>query len=94
MSEEHSTYSIALSSAADRQLRRLPRDILARVRGAIDALAREPRPSGVVKLSGVSHEGTPLYRVRVGDYRVVYAIQDEQLVVLIVAVGDRKEVYR
>ncbi len=57
---------------------------------AIDGLAIDPRPSGVVKLSGEEN----LYRVRAGDYRIVYSIQDAALLVLIVKVGDRKDVYR
>ena len=61
-----------------------------RLREAIDALAENPRAPGNVKLQG---EGE-LYRVRVGDYRIVYQIQDAVLVVLVVQIGHRREIYR
>ena len=54
------------------------------------ALAEEPRPPGVVKM----HGGGGYYRLRVGDYRVVYAIEDDVLLVLVVRIGHRREVYR
>ena len=57
---------------------------------AILALAENPRPSGCVKLSGLEN----LWRVRVGDYRILYSIEDQQLIVLIVSVAHRREVYR
>ena len=53
------------------------------------ALAEEPRPPGCVKLSGVE----ALYRVRQGPYRIVYTIEDDQLVVIVIRIADRKEVY-
>ncbi|MDJ0899633.1 MAG: type II toxin-antitoxin system RelE/ParE family toxin [Xenococcus sp. MO_188.B8] len=56
----------------------------------IDALATEPRPEGVVKLKGEEN----LYRIRVGDYRVIYNVQDDRLLVLVVKVGHRGDVYR
>jgi mRNA interferase RelE/StbE len=55
----------------------------------IEALADDPRPAGSVKLTGHG-----AYRIRVGDYRVIYAVADDQLVVLVVEVGHRREVYR
>jgi mRNA interferase RelE/StbE len=53
-------------------------------------LAQNPRPPGCIKLSGPSS----LWRIRVGDYRVVYQIQDQQLIVLVVTVAHRRDVYR
>lgn len=79
-----------LSASAARAFRKL--DPLARRRLArvIDALAIEPRPPNARKL-----EGEPdLYRVRTGDYRVIYAIRDRVLVVLVVAIGHRRDIYR
>jgi mRNA interferase RelE/StbE len=60
-----------------------------RVRNAIDALAAEPRPDGVVKLAGRDD-----YRIRVSDYRVVYAVEDSERLVLIARIAHRREVYR
>jgi mRNA interferase RelE/StbE len=64
--------------------------VLRRVDARILALAEEPRPPGVVKMQGA--EG--YYRLRIGDYRVVYAIEDDVLLVLVVRIGHRREVYR
>ncbi len=61
-----------------------------RVVEAIESLERNARPSGVVKLSG----SDDLYRVRAGDYRIVYQIEDAKLIVLIIKVGHRRDVYR
>ena len=56
----------------------------------IDALRSEPRPDGSQKLKGMDG----LYRIRSGDYRIVYVIRDDRLLVLVVRIGDRKDVYR
>lgn len=60
-----------------------------RIRSAIDGLAMDPRPHGVVKLAGRDD-----YRIRVGDYRVVYAVDDGELLVLVARIAHRQEVYR
>jgi mRNA interferase RelE/StbE len=83
-------YNVVVQRNAQKQLNGLPRQSQARVMRAIDGLSIDPRPPGVVKLSGEEN----LYRVRAGDYRIVYSIQDAALLVLIVKVGDRKDVYR
>ena len=64
--------------------------LMRRLREALDGLAVDPRPPGCVKLQGESE----LYRVRVGDHRIVYQIQDAALVVLVVRIGNRREIYR
>ncbi|MCP4896171.1 MAG: type II toxin-antitoxin system RelE/ParE family toxin [bacterium] len=84
-------YSIEVAPAARRQLKKLDHEMRRRIARRIDSLAEEPRPDGVVKLTGVSPS---LYRVREGDYRILYAIEDEQLIVLVVRVAHRSNVYR
>ena len=84
------TYRIELTPAANRELRKLPAEARRRVSRRIDGLASEPRPAGVEKLAGADG----LYRVRVGDYRVVYTIADEVLIVVVVRIGHRRDVYR
>lgn len=84
-------YTVAFTPAATRQFRKLPRTVQAILRPAINALADDPRPSGVKKLTNAD-QGT--YRVREGDYRIVYDIEDDILLVLVVRVGHRREVYR
>ena len=83
-------YAIEIKPAAMKALAGLPRADQQRIRGKIEALANNPRPVGVVKLSGPEN----LYRVRSGDYRVVYQICDRILVVVIIRIGHRREVYR
>ncbi|AFL76410.1 type II toxin-antitoxin system RelE family toxin [Thiocystis violascens] len=83
-------YSVTFTKASKRQFDKLPRPVQQRLGAVIEQLTRDPRPAGVVKLSG--EDG--LYRVRGGDYRAVYQIQDERLLILVVKVGHRREVYR
>jgi mRNA interferase RelE/StbE len=83
------TYRVEFAPAASRQIKRLPRGTQKRIIARIEELALNPRLHGVQKL--VSEEN--LYRVRVGEYRVVYQIRDRELIVLIARVGHRREVY-
>jgi mRNA interferase RelE/StbE len=83
-------YSILLSPAAERQLEALAPAIQKRVVRRLLSLRENPRPQGVKKLAGEND----LYRIREGDYRIVYTIRDKELIVLVVKIGDRKEVYR
>lgn len=79
-------WRIDLAPAAQRQLRKLPPDETARLRGPILALARDPRPPGAAVLAGSSS-----WRLRVGDVRIVYAIDDAARVVVILRVARRNE---
>ncbi len=81
------TYRVRLTNRAWRELEACP--ARARVARAIDGLQREPRPPGCQKLVGAD-----AFRVRVGDYRILYEIDDEAALVLIVTIGHRREVYR
>jgi mRNA interferase RelE/StbE len=83
-------YRLELSPRARRDLKKLPARVRERLTGHIDALADSPRPSGVVKLEAEANT----YRIRVGDYRVLYEIHDQVLVVIVLKVADRKEAYR
>jgi mRNA interferase RelE/StbE len=83
-------YRLRVKRSAEADLDRLPGPIFDRINERILALKDEPRPPGVVKLRG-SNDG---WRIRVGDYRVVYQINDAEQMVVIVRVRHRKEVYR
>ena len=83
-------YRIELTPRAERELLGLPAQVQRRLIPRIDALAREPRPVGVMKLS--DDEG--LYRIRSGDYRIVYEIRDRVLLILVVSMGHRRDIYR
>jgi mRNA interferase RelE/StbE len=82
------SYRIVILPVAERQLRRIDSGPRKRIDTAILALAGDPRPNGCRKLSG-SEE----YRIRVGDYRVLYEIEDAVLRILVVRVGHRRDVY-
>jgi len=83
-------YQVSFAPAAERQLRKLPQDVQRRIVRASEALEANPRPPGSAKLQGEDD----LYRIRAGDWRIVYQIRDDQLLVLIVRVGHRRDVYR
>lgn len=83
-------YRVELVPAAQRQIKKLSLDVQQRILMAIEALAANPRPDGVKKMQGEEN----LYRVRQGDYRIIYQIQDKALLVVVVKVGDRRDVYR
>jgi len=84
------SYRVEVAPAAVRQLRKLDRVALRRVQAAIELLAAEPRPSGAKKLVGAHGD----WRVRTGDYRIVYEIHDTVLLVLVVAVGHRRDIFQ
>ncbi|MDQ3247640.1 MAG: type II toxin-antitoxin system RelE/ParE family toxin [Chloroflexota bacterium] len=83
-------YTVALTKLADRTLRKLPRNVANLIRAKIDEIAADPygQHNNVTKLTG--RDG---YRVRVGDWRVLYELQDQQLVMLVVKIGPRGSVY-
>ncbi len=83
------SYKIEVTRAAKKTIEKLPKPYIKAVTDAIRSLGEDPRPQGYTKLSG-----QPGYRVRVGVYRIIYEIKDDVLVVVVVAVGHRKDVYR
>ena len=82
-------YRIEVRPAAARSLRKVDPSMRARVQGVIALLAEDPRPPGARRL-----QGRPGFRVRVGDYRIIFTVTDEVLLVVVVALGHRREVYR
>ncbi|TDC00054.1 type II toxin-antitoxin system RelE/ParE family toxin [Micromonospora fluostatini] len=84
------TWKVEFTNAATRELAKLDRSVQVRVSSAIDHLAEDPRPAGCVKLSG----GDDRWRIRVGDYRIVYMILGDQVLVVVVRIAHRREVYR
>lgn len=82
-------YRLAIKPAATKELERLDDPLLRRIDAAILKLAENPRPHGHKKLTGV-----PLYRIRIGAYRVVYEIDDAKELVTVVTIGHRRDVYR
>jgi len=83
------TYLVRIAPAAERQLRRFDPQVRRRVQAAIDLLASNPRPPKAIQLVGGAGE----WRVRTGDYRIIYDIQDDHLIVLVLRVGHRRDIY-
>jgi mRNA interferase RelE/StbE len=84
-------YRILFTKSADKTLRRMPRDTAQRIRERLDLVAADPyaRSPNVTKL-----QNRPGYRLRVGDWRVLYEIEGEELIILVLRIGTRGEVYR
>jgi len=87
---ERRPYRVELAPGAARDLRALPVAVRRRVGLRIESLALDPRPAGAKKLAGLES----LYRLRVGDYRILYQVLDRVLLVLLVGLGHRRDVYR
>lgn len=83
------SYKVVFKQSIAKDLCRIPKKDVEKILKRIEKLAEEPRPPGVEKLSGQEK-----YRIRQGVYRIVYAIEDKELVVVVVKVGHRREVYR
>jgi mRNA interferase RelE/StbE len=82
-------YELAFRKSVVRDLRRIPRLDLRRILAAIESLAKQPRPAGLEKLSDRER-----YRIRQGDYRIIYEVFDDEMRVIVVKVGHRRDVYR
>ena len=86
-----SRYEVIILEPAAKTLETMrDRKLRARLTAAIDALQVEPRPPGSLKMSGMYDK----YRIRVGNWRIIYTIADEQLIIAVIKVGPRKDVYR
>ncbi|MGH7966644.1 MAG: type II toxin-antitoxin system RelE family toxin [Candidatus Binatia bacterium] len=83
-------YTVELSNRAKRDLASLSAELQTRIIKALRTLETNPRPSGIEKLKGENNA----YRLRVGDYRILYEVYDKVLLVLVVKIGHRREVYR
>jgi mRNA interferase RelE/StbE len=84
------SYEVRIAPAAQRQYRKLPVAIRKRIGKELVALSEEPRPAGVVKLRGSRNR----WRIRLGDYRIIYQIEDEIVLVTVLTIAHRREVYR
>ena len=82
-------YKVVIAKSAEKELTQLPVEAIIRIREKVSSLANNPRPDGCKKLKGYKD----LYRIRIGDYRVIYSIQDDILTVTVVAIGNRKDIY-
>jgi len=82
-------YKVYFKKSVEKDFSALPKEDLQKILHRIEALAKDPRPPGCEKLTGQER-----YRVRQGRYRILYSIQDKQLTVWIVKVGQRKDIYR
>lgn len=84
------SYAVTLRPAARRSLRQLDKPVQKRIAEALRALADEPRPTGVKALTGAHG----FLRIRVGDYRIIYTVDDDKLIILVLDLGHRSAIYR
>jgi len=90
MSDRQGEYKVIIHKSVMKVLRKLPKDLLRRISQAIDDLSSDPRPEGCQKLEGYDN----LYRIRVGDWRISYAVEDDRLIILVIEVAPRGGAYR
>jgi len=83
-------YSIEWKRSAAKELRQLPKEVVIRVLRAVEGLRINPFPAGIRKLSGAEHT----YRIREGSYRIIYTVYSSRLIVEVIRVGHRRDVYR
>lgn len=84
------TYTIFIKAGAEKQLANIPKNYQKLITNAILSLERSPRPQCARKLAGLENH----YRIRVGSYRIIYSIQDDKLIIYVIRIGARKDVYR
>jgi len=84
------TYSLSIKRSASKSLRGIPKNRREKIKAFIHALVETPGPPGCKKLS----KKKPLYRIRVGNYRVIYEIRDKELIILVVVIDHRSKAYR
>jgi mRNA interferase RelE/StbE len=82
-------YKVLIKPSAVKELKKIPKKSLQKITERIQALATDPRPPGCEKLAAQK-----AYRIRQGTYRVIYTIEDDQLIILIIKVGHRRDIYR
>ena len=82
-------YAVFIERYAQKQIEKLDKKIIPIIKVAISGLAQNPRPHGYKKL-----KGEEAYRIRVGDYRVIYEIEEDKIIVTVVSVGHRKDIYK
>jgi mRNA interferase RelE/StbE len=82
-------YNIRFSESVHKDIKKIPQNDVKKILEHIDSLAIEPRPYGCKKLKGQEN-----YRIRQGNYRIIYSIRDIELMILILTIGHRKDVYR
>ena len=83
-------YNIVVTNPARKQLLKLPVAVADRIQQVIDELADTPRPHGIEAIKGMADT----YRIRVADYRIVYTVHDDMVLILIIRVAHRKDIYR
>jgi mRNA interferase RelE/StbE len=84
------SYKVEISATAERQLRKLPKDVLRRVVRALEQLSDDPYPPGSRKLTGW-HD---TFRIRIGTHRILYVVHKEIVTIIVLKIGHRKDVYR
>jgi len=83
------TYKISIKPSAVKELRKIPKKELKKITDRINSLSHDPRPAGSEKLTTQN-----AYRIRQGQYRIVYIIEDDNLIIIVIKIGHRRDIYR
>jgi mRNA interferase RelE/StbE len=94
MSESGWTWQVLIHRTADKTLQRLPKNLVRRIWAELRALARDPQPEGCKKLTGYKDRYRLRVRVRVGDWRITYQVEDDRLIILVLEIAPRGGAYR
>lgn len=84
------SYKIEWKRSAGKEVKKLPKILIPRIIAAVEELAENPFPSGCRKITGTEHT----YRIRIGDYRILYAVESDRLIIVIIRIGHRKNIYK
>ena len=82
-------YKLLIKPSAIKELNKVPKKELSKITNKIQSLSKDPRPSGCEKLAAQN-----AYRIRQGSYRIIYTIEDDNLIILVIKIGHRRDVYR
>lgn len=86
-------FNVVIKASAEKELEKLPNVAVAEILTVIYSLAENPYQNGIKKLKGKSKK-SPCFRIRAGNYRILYEVNNDELIVHVIAVGDRKEIYK
>ncbi len=86
-------FKVVIKTSAEKELEKLPNAEIAQILDVIDSLAENPYQDGIKKLKG-KKKMSPCFRIRAGNYRILYEVNNHKLIVHVIAVGDRKEIYK
>jgi len=84
------SYKVEWKQSAQKELKKLPKAVITKIVNSVESLSKNPFPLGSKKISGVEYT----FRIRIGDYRIIYTVESERCIIEVIKIGHRKDVYR